>query len=173
MNVFYRIEKPWILFLETKKGDFDDLLINFRNEQNVNNVAVLLRGGKMRDVNGLFNEFSSALQFPSYFGENWNAFHECVNDLGWMPADNYVLGINDVQELLMDAAEEDLRAFFDLLEETCDAWSKPLDLDEEWGRKGKPFHVILQYERENKPVIEKRFSAFMKERPDTSSLSIP
>jgi hypothetical protein len=29
-------------------------------------------------------EFAASFQFPYYFGENWPAFDECINDLSWL-----------------------------------------------------------------------------------------
>ncbi len=34
---------------------------------------------------------SKALQFPAYFGSNWDAFEECITDLCWLEADGYAL----------------------------------------------------------------------------------
>jgi len=42
----------------------------------------LVRGHKSRAVDGLFDEFAAALQFPYYFGANWAAarpFHRSLN----------------------------------------------------------------------------------------------
>jgi hypothetical protein len=36
----------------------------------------MTRGRKMRTVDGLFDEMAAALQFPCYFGANWDAFSE-------------------------------------------------------------------------------------------------
>ena len=46
----------------------------------------VVRGRKMRNLPGLFDEFSAALQFPLYFGENEDAFDECIADLENLPA---------------------------------------------------------------------------------------
>lgn len=32
-----------------------------------------------------------AMSFPDYYGENWNALDECIQDLSWVPAAGYVL----------------------------------------------------------------------------------
>ncbi len=32
-----------------------------------------------------------ALQFPEYFGSNWDAFEECITDMSWHRADGFVL----------------------------------------------------------------------------------
>jgi Barstar (barnase inhibitor) len=45
-----------------------------------------LRGKKMTTIQSAFDEIGAAFQFPWYFGENWAAFDECLNDPDWMPA---------------------------------------------------------------------------------------
>jgi RNAse (barnase) inhibitor barstar len=34
-----------------------------------------------RDKNGFLNAIAKALQFPDYFGHNWDAFYDCLLDL--------------------------------------------------------------------------------------------
>lgn len=49
------------------------------------NEVRMVRGTRCQTTKDLFNEFSAALQFPWYFGHNWDAFDECLHDLGeWM-----------------------------------------------------------------------------------------
>src|SRR5215831_6760717 len=64
-------------------------------------LTKVLRGRKMATVKDLFDECAAALQFPSYFGENWAAFHECMTDLSWLQATSYVLIITDASEFLV------------------------------------------------------------------------
>jgi hypothetical protein len=44
----------------------------------------------------VFNEFSNALKFPSYFGKNWNALWDCVTDLEWLKEKNTVVLIKKI-----------------------------------------------------------------------------
>ena len=37
----------------------------------------------------LLDRFAAALRFPSWFGHNWDAMHDCLTDLSWLPASAY------------------------------------------------------------------------------------
>jgi hypothetical protein len=43
-------------------------------------VVHTVRGRKSRTVAIFFDEVAAALQFPYYFGENWNALGDLLND---------------------------------------------------------------------------------------------
>lgn len=62
----------------------------------------------MRTRHGLYDEFAAALQFPWYFGENADAFDECIADLdGWLPTRlGYVVVVTE-PELVLDGAQPD------------------------------------------------------------------
>lgn len=105
-------------------------------------VVRFLRGNKMQTAPQLFDEFAAALQFPYYFGENWNALSECLADLEWLPGGPCVLLIMNALELLAREPEEALAMFFDLLEVAAEAWTVVEDSPVE--RPARPFHVVFQ-----------------------------
>ena len=43
-----------------------------------------LRGKRCKTENDFLVEISSSFQFTYYFGENWQAFNECIQDLEWL-----------------------------------------------------------------------------------------
>ena len=86
------------------------------------------------------------MQFPDYFGNNWNALDECLNDLSWLSATKFLIVITNSEKVLFESTEEDCLAFGKLLAETCEFWSKPYEKDKEWGHPGRPFHVVMQCE---------------------------
>ncbi len=88
-----------------------------------------LRASKMRTANALFDEIAAALQFPPYFGENWDALDECLNDLDWLEGDGAALFILDAEQLLQDAPPEDGRIFFEILQAA---------------ESNLPFHIVMQ-----------------------------
>jgi RNAse (barnase) inhibitor barstar len=104
-----------------------------------------IRGRKARTLEGFFDEFAAAFQFPYYFGENWAAFRDCVTDLDWLPFQpGVVVLVYDAEEVLADAHPAELptlvRAFFAAADEFAEAVRE----GEWWDRDPVPFHVVLQ-----------------------------
>ncbi|MFC8593624.1 barstar family protein [Streptomyces atroolivaceus] len=61
-----------------------------------------LDGRRMRDTDAVFQQFYDGLRLPDHFGWNWNALHDCLRDLHWLPADHYVLIVEAADEALSD-----------------------------------------------------------------------
>lgn len=57
---------------------------------------------KMTDVDGLLSEFAEKLEFPSYFGHNWYALVDCLDDLhgSWHGNLPVVVVVEDADELI-------------------------------------------------------------------------
>ena len=157
-NYLYEISEPSLIYLEMDKNELDDLLDRCQLDKNRQNIVILLRGKKMRNLDGLFQEFAEAFSFPVYFGKNWPALDECLNDLDWLMGDTYIVGINDIQEVLIDESKKDLLILFKILKNTCLEWGRPKDIETEWGRNGKPFHFLLQYASQKRLFVQERFS---------------
>jgi hypothetical protein len=84
-------------------------------------VVRFLRGAKMADASGVFDQFGAALQFPYCFGENWPAFSECIQDLSWFPATNYLLVVLDAAEVLK-GVDEEFTKLAGILHDCCEKW---------------------------------------------------
>lgn len=95
----------------------------FEAVQAVNHRA-FIEGTNCANKKQLFNEFAKQFQFPSYFGQNWDAFNDCMTDLNWLEGVNgYHLFIHHFDELLTDLAA-DFRLFIEILEEMIIEWRK-------------------------------------------------
>lgn len=112
-------------------------------------VVARLDGGRMPDVDRVFYEFSDALLFPGYFGWNWDALSDCLRDVRWLPADGYLIAIEDSSRLLA-ASAEDRHLLYRILCRAVRHWASPL------GKpcgKGVPFKVLLQCEPDEETAI--------------------
>ena len=82
-----------------------------------------VNGRKCATPAGLFAEFARALEFPDYFGHNWDALEECLADLEWLPAKGYVVLVTDAQTVIPDD-EEEYETLLEVLSDAGEAWSK-------------------------------------------------
>jgi hypothetical protein len=108
-------------------------------------VARVCRGRKMRTVRGLYDEFAAAYQFPYYFGENANAFDECLSDLSWLPAKAYLACLTHSDEILADEVDHgSFERIMHRLARIAQQWADVGAHDQALGQAPTPFHVLLQ-----------------------------
>lgn len=118
--------------------------------KNCSDAEVLVRvldGSKMESVSGVFSEFSRQFQFPSYFGHNWAALHECIGDLDWLPLSKGIIIIISNPDCVLTRSESALPVFVRSMEFAYEDWATPVTDGEEWDRPAVPFSVILQLGR--------------------------
>ncbi|WP_369744483.1 barstar family protein [Paenarthrobacter sp. AMU7] len=121
-------------------------------------VVRTLRGRKMRERQSLMDEVGAALQFPSYFGENWDALDECLSDLDWMlPVTSLALLIQDAEQVLADENPDQLQIFVSLLRNAISTFAEAVELGEVWDRPPIPFHVVLQADPKAAAVASQRW----------------
>jgi hypothetical protein len=108
-----------------------------------NAVVRGIRGRKSKMVAAFFDEVSAVLQFPLYFGENWNAFNDCITDLDWLVSDAYILLISSPELLLHEAEREDLAILLRSLARANESWVLPPDSALR-DRHPTGFHVVFQ-----------------------------
>lgn len=63
-------------------------------------VIRYLRGHRSGTAAEVFHEWAAALQFPYYFGNNWDAFEECVNDLAWLKPKTRILFLTEIEKIM-------------------------------------------------------------------------
>lgn len=80
----------------------------------------------------LLEALGSALDFPEYFGGNWDAAEECLHDLEWLPSNGYVLLVPDAERVWAAVPKE--------AGTLIEVW---LSAAEDWSRKRIPFHLVF------------------------------
>ncbi len=78
----------------------------------------------------------ATMSFPAYYGQNWDAFEECVTDLSWIPAKGYVLIYDNVWHF----PRNDRPAWRQARAILADAVTF-------WGKREVPFYVFLRHAR--------------------------
>jgi hypothetical protein len=95
------------------------------------------------DHDGLLDALAKALDFPAYFGRNWDAAWDCLTELSWPGDQLLVLSLSIDVETSHDAG--DLRLFFDLINDACDYWAQ----------RGRGLCLLVTSEPCDQPVLEK------------------
>lgn len=90
-------------------------------EQDARNEATICVPLGIFDKRALLRFIAKELNFPDYFGENWDALEECLRDLSWRPAGQVVMDHEDLP-LINDIANA--RAYVAILANTTFQTSK-------------------------------------------------
>ena len=127
---------PWTSLLVVTGGQRAESLVRPPTEF----VLRIIQGAKCQTIAGLLTECARALDFPDYFGHNWDALEECLIDLEWLPAKGYILLITDAGCVLPDD-EEEYETFLEILRDAGEAWgSGQAGMG---ARRATPFHVLF------------------------------
>jgi RNAse (barnase) inhibitor barstar len=60
---------------------------------------------KVRSKSNLLAALAKALDFPDWFGHNWDALQDCLTDLSWRPAPGYVVVLENCEGLAASSPE--------------------------------------------------------------------
>jgi RNAse (barnase) inhibitor barstar len=80
---------------------------------------VVLAGA--RDKNAFLNAVAKALVFPDYFGQNWDAFYDCLVDLEHDKGEGLLVVLRDASGFAR-AEPDEFAAAVDALQDAADFW---------------------------------------------------
>jgi RNAse (barnase) inhibitor barstar len=95
-------------------------------------VTLLLDLKGIRSKKALLEALGTALKLPKHYGQNWDAFTDCIMDAHWAKAASYTIIVLDSTGA-QKRFGEDWDTLVDVLEEACE-W---------WGEREKTFHVVM------------------------------
>jgi len=156
LDIINSTTAPWLYSCSSDLSAVTNFSWKIGREHGTDLSVKLLRGDKMRSWQALFDEIAAALQFPYYFGENLNAFDECVTDLEWLNARGYFLVILKADEVLVNCDEADFQALINHLNVAASEWAKPIKAGQTWDRDARPFHVLFHTEDQNADHLRAR-----------------
>ncbi len=142
------------------EGDFEFFIINKRLSLK-DTFVVILQGARMTTLHDLYREIETALQFPMYFGGNWNAVDEMITDFEWIREKNYMIGINDFEKILSECevgnedkqaiVDNEIKIFIEILIDAINYWHSPVQ-KYEWNNH--PYQDFDVYIQENGQVYQ-------------------
>ena len=104
-----------------------------------------------------YNEIGAALQFPYYFGENFNALDECLRDLAWLPASRYVLIVLDAVHVLANLPA--FATWIEILTNARQTWTTPVADGQPWDRPARGFAVVMHTTPDDAAALRARLTA--------------
>lgn len=96
----------------------------------------------------LLNHVATALRFPGYFGDNWDALEECLADMEWIDAPGYVIYYDHIDGLLAAHADQ-FATFVEICRDAVGSWKED----------GTPMVVLLSGTKAPKGVAPLKESA--------------
>ncbi|HEY9808321.1 MAG TPA: barstar family protein, partial [Halomicronema sp.] len=89
-----------------------------------------LDGKEITNKQTFLKQAGETLKFPAYYGQNWDAFNDCITDLKWCPARAYIL-IYDQPEIFAKAEPDQWQIALTILNSTVEYWQEksiPMDI---------------------------------------------
>ena len=69
-----------------------------RLSQDQGTKVYILDGTKITDRATLLQQFDTVMEFPEYFGHNWDALKDCLTELDGHEIDRYIISIDRLEQ---------------------------------------------------------------------------
>lgn len=90
----------------------------FEENESTNEGKIVLLPKAIIGKKELFNVFALQLNFPSYFGENWDALYDCLSDLSWMSSNVTIIH----SDMPFSNKEIEKKIYIELLMDVIQFW---------------------------------------------------
>jgi RNAse (barnase) inhibitor barstar len=89
-------------------------------------------GRDISDKDQFLKQAALILRFPEYFGNNWDAFADCLTDMSWLEADGFVI-LYDQFDPFAEHSPRQFETALEILKESTEFWRN----------QGKALFVLL------------------------------
>lgn len=146
---------PWFSIVSCPIDDAYALCQELGKNSSKKIVVRVLDGSKAKSRESFFNESAIALEFPSYFGNNWDAFEECINDFDWLPGDSYLILIVNSDQILKNENTSEFENLLKILEDAAIEWSKRNDFNTTL-MSSVSFNILFQVSKKKNDEMRSR-----------------
>lgn len=87
--------------------------------QKLGKTLLSIEVGDCRDIDDVLREIGAALHFPIWYGNNFDALHDCLTDLDWHPAKRIAIELAGL-EILRQQDPEALSTLIEVLQSAVD-----------------------------------------------------
>jgi Barstar (barnase inhibitor) len=129
MLQFRSTSGPWLHFVATQSPVLSELE---RLARELLYRLFRVDGREIQSKELLLQALSSAMSFPPYFGQNWDALADCMRDLSWCRSDGYLL-LFENGDVLWKCCPTDFKTFLEILDNVALVWRED----------SIPFHVLM------------------------------
>lgn len=150
-----QLKQPYFHLIVGDKSKLQRYFLTYENANDGRTVLKQVDGSKCATLDELFIEFANAFEFPDYFGSNWAAFDECLNDLDWLPGEAYLLLLSDIDQVIK-TSDNTFKTLVETLERSVSEWTEGRNYDG-YPTPPTPFHVVFQCSNKKKDEVRKRF----------------
>jgi len=102
--------------------------------------ALVARFGPIVGYDALLKAYYDKLNFPGYFGFNWDALRDCLGDFSWIETNQIIL----IHDCLPQLSKKDLKIYLTILSEASSDW-----------KSGEKHQLEIVFPQELKPRIER------------------
>lgn len=93
-----------------------------------------LEGRKLEKKEQFLNQAAMALHFPDSFGDNWDAFEDCINDMSWIEDGAGFVILFDHADVFAEHQPQHFDTLLEILQESADYWKG----------EGKPMLALIR-----------------------------
>jgi RNAse (barnase) inhibitor barstar len=93
----------------------------------------LIDGRKINNKEQFLRNSAQAMNFPDYFGANWDAFEDCLTDMSWHETDGFVVLYDNVDTFAQNSPDQ-FKVALEIFR----------DIIEFWRNQEKPFFVVVR-----------------------------
>lgn len=153
-NILQNLHHPFIHLVISDEIIFNSYISTQGKNLEKDIIVKMIKGENCTKIKDVFREFCIGFKFPNYFGNNWNAFDECINDLDWLEADGYAIIISDIDMVLLND-NENFESLVTILSNAAREWANGRGYDD-FPTQPKPFNIIMQCNTDKETVMISR-----------------
>ena len=163
---FLKVDSPAIYITYVAQGSINNYVEKLKIDLINNFYTATINGELIKNKQDILETFKQIFQFPDYFGYNWDALEECINDLNWLNSKAYLLILINPDK--MQLTEEDFQLLFSILLNSANNWKQGRYYNRDFITHPTPFHLLLIF-RKNRNKTNK-FIKMLRESGDKNSI---